>query len=70
MSTFNAVTPLIFDYFNQVEDMESFSMFDFVDDMHESYNPIEDEWHSYYETEHYDDESWSSNLEGINAQDF
>ena len=43
-------------------------MFDFADDMHEGYNPLDDEWNAYYEKEDYDDESWHE-LGGVNAEE-
>jgi len=61
----NSVSHLVFDYNNQIEELESFSMFDFADDMHEGYNPLDDEWTSYYE---YDDQSWEE-LGGVNAEE-
>jgi hypothetical protein len=65
--TFNSVSHLVFDYQNHIEESEEFSMFDFADDMHEGYNPLDDEWNSYYDREDYDDESWYE-LGGVNAE--
>lgn len=49
---------------NQIEE---FSHFDFLDEMHECYNVSDDDWHDYYDKEEYDDNSWE-NLGGVNAE--
>lgn len=46
---------------------EQFSMFDFTEEISET-TLIGDEWNSYYESECYDDQSWSE-LGGVNAEE-
>ena len=51
--------------FEYNQQMEEFSMFDFVEEMHDT-TLVTDEWTSYYE---YDDQSWCEDLGGVNAQE-
>lgn len=53
--------------FEYNQQMEEFSMFDFVEEIHDT-NLVTDEWNSYYETEDYDDQSWAE-LGGVNAEE-
>ena len=51
--------------FEYNQQMEEFSMFDFVEEIHDT-TLVTDEWNSYYE---YDDQSWGEDLGGVNAQE-